>query len=257
MEALIIAFSMYSRIPMPNVEWNEKNTKSVMLFLPLVGSVLGILSVGLLLAARRLAIGELPTALLFVALYIFYTGGIHLDGFADTADARHSYLGKEERRRILADPHIGAFGVIRLFLFFVLAIAGVLLVLEKMPEGRLLNFAFIIPVSARMLVSFAVAYLPAARKEGLYYTFSGERNGIPLKAAAIVEMLILSVLALYELGWIGAGILIYYIIIYFFAKRFSMEDFGGMSGDLSGWLLCVAELGALYAGIAAGFAGLR
>ena len=37
----IIAISMYSKIPMPNVEWTEERMRYVMCFFPLVGIVQG------------------------------------------------------------------------------------------------------------------------------------------------------------------------------------------------------------------------
>ena len=37
--------AMYSKIPMPRVEWNEKNMKYAMCFFPLVGVVTGLLEV--------------------------------------------------------------------------------------------------------------------------------------------------------------------------------------------------------------------
>ena len=151
MQSFLIAFSMYTRLPMPRVDWNEKNEMPVMLFLPAVGAVLGLLSIGLLLVCRRLETGELPTALLLVALYILYTGGIHLDGLVDTADARHSYLEKEDRQRILKDPHIGAFGVIRLILYLVLTVTMLLVGMNRLPQKEVLNLAMVIPVTARIL----------------------------------------------------------------------------------------------------------
>ena len=41
--SLAIAISMYSKIPVPMVEWNEKNMKYAMCFFPVVGAVTGAL----------------------------------------------------------------------------------------------------------------------------------------------------------------------------------------------------------------------
>ena len=43
LNSLAIAISMYSKIPVPNVEWNEKNMKYAMCFFPVVGAVIGII----------------------------------------------------------------------------------------------------------------------------------------------------------------------------------------------------------------------
>jgi len=37
LNAMIIAIAMYSKIPMPRVDWNEKNMRYAMCFFPLVG----------------------------------------------------------------------------------------------------------------------------------------------------------------------------------------------------------------------------
>ena len=41
LKSLCLAFSMYSKIPMPNVYWNKENMRYVICFLPLVGAVIG------------------------------------------------------------------------------------------------------------------------------------------------------------------------------------------------------------------------
>ena len=38
-----IAFSMYSKIPMPKTDWNKKNMKYAMCFFPMVGAAIGII----------------------------------------------------------------------------------------------------------------------------------------------------------------------------------------------------------------------
>ena len=41
-----IAFSMYSRIPMPRSEWTDENKSYAMCFFPWIGAVIGLLSYG-------------------------------------------------------------------------------------------------------------------------------------------------------------------------------------------------------------------
>ena len=43
LNAMIIAIAMYSKIPMPRVDWNEKNMRYAMCFFPLVGVIIGVL----------------------------------------------------------------------------------------------------------------------------------------------------------------------------------------------------------------------
>ena len=46
LESLDVAFSMYSAIPMPQIEWKERNMKYMMAFFPMVGVVQGALLLG-------------------------------------------------------------------------------------------------------------------------------------------------------------------------------------------------------------------
>lgn len=111
-KSICVAFSMYSKIPMPRVEWNEKNMKYAMCFFPLVGAVIG----GLMLLVRflcgRFGFNTSVYAVVMTALPVLVSGGIHTDGFIDTADALSSYGDKEKKLEILKDPHTGAFAII-------------------------------------------------------------------------------------------------------------------------------------------------
>ena len=79
LESMNIAFSMYSRIPMPRVDWNEKNMKFALCFFPLVGLVIGLLQ-GIVLWNLQ-GCSTILAAAVAVLLPVLLTGGIHVDGF--------------------------------------------------------------------------------------------------------------------------------------------------------------------------------
>lgn len=77
------------------------------------------------------------------------TGGIHLDGYCDTVDALASHGTPARRQEILKDPHIGAFGVIRLCGYFLLSFA--LWTTLAAPVGKELCLSFCLsPVPVRL-----------------------------------------------------------------------------------------------------------
>ena len=41
LQTIIVAFSMYSALPMPQIEWTKENMRWALLALPLVGAVIG------------------------------------------------------------------------------------------------------------------------------------------------------------------------------------------------------------------------
>ena len=86
-ESLLIALSMYSTLPVKCLNWNAKNLRLAMLFFPIVGLLCGG---GLWLVwtvCQLLHRSAYLFAVLAVLVNVWITGGIHLDGFCDTADA--------------------------------------------------------------------------------------------------------------------------------------------------------------------------
>ena len=76
LNSLAIAISMYSKIPAPNVEWNEKNMKYAMCFFPVVGAVIGIIQFligGFLL--QYTDCGTLFFAVVMALIPVVITGG--------------------------------------------------------------------------------------------------------------------------------------------------------------------------------------
>ena len=171
LKAMAVAISMYSRIPVPRVEWEEKNMKYAMGFFPAVGVFIGAAE---LLAGSLILEYTTAGALLFAAVMTLIpaavTGGIHLDGFADTVDALSSHKDRESRLAIMEDPHTGAFAVIGLCCYF-LAVFALLSEIpgKEDPRRILILTALIFPVS-RALSGIAAVSFPPAKKRGLLRT---------------------------------------------------------------------------------------
>ena len=94
--SLCIAFSTYSRIPVPQVAWTDENRKYSMCFFPLIGAVIGLLLWGWLALCDALGFGALLRGAVGALLPILVTGGIHMDGFMDTP-ATHWHHGNRRK----------------------------------------------------------------------------------------------------------------------------------------------------------------
>ena len=121
---IIVAFSLYSRIPMPIFEWKEEDMKHNIIFLPWIGAVIGGICLGLNVLFGHIKIPFVCELAVFSVVPLLITGGFHVDGFMDVQDALKSYKSKEEKLEILKDPHIGAFAVIRLVIYGLIWIAA-------------------------------------------------------------------------------------------------------------------------------------
>ena len=95
-----IAFAMYSKIPMPRADWEKENMRYMMCFFPLIGVVIGAVMVLWSQAACWLEAGTLLRSVGYVLIPVLVTGGIHLDGLLDTADALSSYQTRERKLEI-------------------------------------------------------------------------------------------------------------------------------------------------------------
>ena len=113
-----VAFAMFSAIPVPQPVWNERNMRYALCAFPLIGVVCGLAWAGWAWLAGALAFPPLLRAGGLCLAPVLITGGIHLDGYADTSDALASCAEPARKREILADPHCGAFAVIRLCVYF-------------------------------------------------------------------------------------------------------------------------------------------
>lgn len=241
LRSVFAAFAMFSVLPVPRVDWNRGNMRWMLCAFPLVGAVIG----GICWAwAVLCAWLELPTVLRGAGLTlipVLVTGGVHLDGYADTWDALASCAPPEKKQEILKDPQIGAFAAIHLCGWFLadFALWTALSRYEAVPV--LLLFCL-----SRSLSGLAVAAFPLAKDTGLAHTFAQAAD----KRAARRFLTGLSALLTVGLclwGWQGAVMAAAALGAFGYYRRMARTQFGGLSGDLAGWFLQTAELWMLGA----------
>jgi adenosylcobinamide-GDP ribazoletransferase len=239
LRALAAAVTLLTRLPVGvRVAIDEADIARSLAWLPLVGVGLGG---AVALAGRGLEgrLDDVPAAVLIVAAWALATGAIHLDGLADSADA----LGAGDRERRLAimrDPRLGSFGALALVFVVVLKISLVAAVLARGHHLWLLA----IPAVARAAASGLSATLPYARPEGTaaaLVTPSGraERLAVALATAIVVA---LACARLRGLLAIVAAVLVALAV-----GRLARRRIGGITGDILGATIELAECAALVA----------
>ena len=236
LDSLLMAFSLYSKIPVPQRQWNEKSMKYCICFLPLVGVVIGAAQFGAFVVLGRLAFGSVFRGALLAALPVLLTGGIHMDGYLDTCDAMHSYGSREKKLEILKDPHVGAFAVIGGIVYFALSMG----IWAEAGEGQILTMCLGFPFS-RALSAFAALTFPKARKDGMLRGETDPAAGGSAAAMAGVSLL-LGGLILWTGRGSGIAALLGALAVFGYYKRMAVRQFGGTTGDLSGWFTQCCEL---------------
>ena len=237
LKSLVIAFSIYSKIPVPQFEWKEEDMKYTLCFFPWVGAVIGGSIYLWSLLCKRFGVGELCYAVVGTAIPLILTGGFHVDGFMDTMDAFHSYQPKEKKLEILKDSHIGAFAVIMLALYGLLYLGAFSEVTDEKILAVLCAGFFL----TRALSGIGVVSFPSAKKDGMLYLFASnsEKNIVKgtlylQSALCIGFMLVQSVFAGIVLTVAAFGAFAYY---YWRTKK----ELGGITGDTAGYFVLLCE----------------
>ena len=245
-QTIAVAFAMFSAVPVLQFEWNEKNMRYAMCAFPLIGLVIG----GLWSLCGALPLPALVKAGGFCLLPVWVTGGIHLDGYADTCDALSSYGDRTKKLEILKDPHCGAFAVIRLCSYFLATFALCTCVRFTPRAGALWALALVLE---RALSGYAVAAFPMAKNTGLAHTFAtaADKTVVRRVLAALAAVLCMGMAALG--GW---ALVLAALAVLWRYHAVSRKQFGGITGDLAGWFLQKAELWMLAALCACQWGGL-
>ncbi len=232
--SILVAFSMFSVLPVPQTEWNEKSMRYALCAFPLVGAVIALLC---RLWLGRCSLLSLPVILRGAGLCllpVLVTGGIHLDGFADTCDALASHGSVEKKQQILKDPHLGAFAAIRLCCWFLACFA----LCCSLPELGLWTLLGLFCLS-RSLSGLALTLFPLREGSGLARSFAEGADKKTVRAVLALLALV-SALLLVLSGQILSLLAACLVLLCY--RRLCVRDFGGLSGDLAGWFLQTAEL---------------
>lgn len=232
-----IAFSMYSKIPMPQFLWEDEDMRYVMCFFPLVGVVIGMVTVLWWYIAKNASIGMECVSMIGLVIPILISGGIHLDGFIDTMDALSSYQSRERKLEILKDSHIGAFALIQLLMYACIYL-GAYSELKSDVDIYLVALGFVL---SRILSGIGVVTFKCAKHDGLLYYFSSKSQEVIVRSALIGEFVLCAV----ALGWIGAWrgifVLVVSCLVFAYYKWKCDKEFGGITGDTAGWFVSICE----------------
>jgi adenosylcobinamide-GDP ribazoletransferase len=243
-ESIIVALAMYTKIPMPTITWNHHNMRYSLLILPWIGAVISIFLYALVVVSPVLNINPVFFASLAVAIPIVITGGIHLDGFCDTTDALSSHQNREEKLRIMKDPHVGAFAIIYTVTIVLLQF-GAWHQLYSAQDYLLLVMGLFVFVLSRILTALAVIVFPCAKTSGLASTFADYANKGVVNICLMIYLISCSVgLILYRP--LGGGLVVTVALLVFLCFYTIVKGkFGGITGDLAGFYLIVCETGVL------------
>lgn len=247
-EPLWIAISTYSIFPAPHPNWDERNMRRALLYLPAVGLLIGGVLLLWIAICRALRVDSVLFAATSAALSLLLTGGMHMDGFMDTVDAIGSRQPRERKLEIMKDSHCGAFAVLYCGIYLLVSF-GLYHALYLSAALPAICIGFVL---SRALAVVCALTMPNARGGGLLFTFSENSRG----AGAIAVMCVISLLCLCGMAVVSktAGIAAFSaaLIALLIYRHTAMRQFGGATGDTTGFFIQLCELCMLIGAFAGG-----
>jgi adenosylcobinamide-GDP ribazoletransferase len=236
MFGFILAIQFLTRLPVPiHCPWNKHTSKWAIRSYPLIGIVLGSIMAAITWSLESYLPITIMT-LLILTLWVWLTGGLHLDGWMDVADAVGSNASLERKWEIMKDSHVGSFGIIALLFLLAWKVIVIYVLLES--DVLIYAFLFILAFSRLGAVVLMIS-LPTAKQQGLAWEWKKNINWRDSLYAAIP---IAGVLFFFQ-------DFLFFIPVYFlFIVMFGLwikHSFKGTNGDLLGTAIEGGELWGL------------
>jgi adenosylcobinamide-GDP ribazoletransferase len=246
LRSLRTALGLFTIIPVRAApEIGRDEASRAVLWLPAVGVLLAVPAASVLLAVEaggHAAPRLLLAAALAVGVLAILTGGLHLDGLADTADGLGSRRPRDQALAIMRRSDVGPFGVAALVLVVVVQITALATIAPGWPAAAALALAV---VTGRVAVVLATGPgSPAARPDGFGALVAGATSARAMAAAGVALAAVVAVTAALAWGWpavvrgvaaAAAGLLAADLL-----RRAAKRRLGGMTGDVFGALIEVS-----------------
>lgn len=239
MKKFLLALQFLTIIPVKiEGEISEKEVASSVVFFPIIGGILGCISAAIYYIFNSVFPLQITMLLIITSLAVF-TGGLHLDGFADTLDGLAGGKTKEEKLEIMKDSRIGAMGVIGL-IFLILA---KFVLLNNISLARIIPILILTPVLSRFNCVIAMSISKSARENsGIGTVFIKNISTTHIVISSVLT-LIISILLFQKQG---IGILLMSLGIIIFVASYFNKKLGGITGDIVGGLIELSEVITLF-----------
>lgn len=222
-------------IELKTIPTAQQNGRAI-LFYPMVGLIIG----GILFITACL-LAKLPIVLLasiIITLWIWLTGGVHLDGLADTADAWVGGFGDKQRTlQIMKDPSCGPIGVLSLVIICLLKFVLIYVLIEQHQT----LFLILVPIVGRVVPSILFLTTSYVREKGLGRSLT---DHLPKIASWIITGFVLLLPLYWE--WQGLITIIGFVSSLVYLRHLFIKRIGGITGDTVGAAIEISETVLLF-----------
>ncbi len=234
MHPFLIALQFLTRIPVTSTgEWQAENAGKSLLYYPLVGLILGAVLV--LMAMILQDQSPMLAAALILCCWVLITGGLHLDGLADSADAWAGAHGDKQRALdIMKDSRAGPMAIVMLILVLLVKFSA-LYVLLQLDAPELLLLAPMLGRASVIVLFMTTAYV---REQGLG---SDMKIYLPRQQAQLVLLLVCVMPVLVAGLPLAMALVVTGLVTLFFLRHLMLKRIDGMTGDTLGASIEICE----------------
>ncbi len=237
MKGFISALQFLTVIPL-STKADDKSMKIAVVYFPLIGFLIGLLAILVMRVSAAIGLNELAANIFVIIFLVIMTGGLHLDGLADTFDALASGKSKDEMLKIMRDPHIGSVGVLTL----ILALLSMVALLSCMSGREKAVNIILMCVLSRWAMVMVMSCFQYARNEGKARIFI---EGINLTMLAIATLMTLTVVFA-AAGLKGIMVFLFTGLLSCLFARHVDGKIGGITGDTLGAVNELAQICTLF-----------
>lgn len=233
MKPLILMLQFLTRIPINVViECDETDFKKGIYWFSAVGAILGLMLTGIAFWLYRYLNDPWMSGILLTMLHVLFTGGLHLDGVADSADGLLSNREPKRMLEIMKDSRIGSNGVIALIFVLALKTVG----FKLMVDYGLFWAIFAMPVVARAAVVYAFWRGTTPREQGMGNLFIGQASGKEMAVNMILPLLLML-----KIGYMPVAIVVSFLFTHLLISE-SNKKIDGITGDVLGAIIELNEV---------------
>jgi len=240
-QPFFIALQFLTRMPV-NISRtpDDRSMAYSLAYYPLVGLIIGVLLAGISWLLKD-SPAILSAGLLLIA-WVIITGGLHLDGLADSVDAwAGGFADRERTLSIMKDPNCGPAGVVAIVLLLLLKFSALYVIVETGDLTALL----LAPVFGRAVLLLLFITTPYVRVNGLATAMTSH---LPRKLIFLV--FIATLIATFFLAGTGSlWLMLMMLLVFVLLRVLMMSRIGGMTGDVAGALVEVTEVNILVVAV--------
>ncbi len=237
---------MFTKLPLPIVDWDEGKGPGALCFLPVAGLITAVPIMTVMFVCRYFGVNALIAGAFMLVSGYLVCGFVHFDGYMDTADSLLSARDRETKLRILKDSTVGAFAVIAIVTLLIVDYAAYTTL--YMSLDNILAMLFVPALSRAIGDVVLFNYEPLSSSGIMKYFKTGQKR--IHNTIAVLWVIILTAGLVFVTGEVYTLIVsVVTLIAGLYIAGHSEKELGGINGDIVGCVIVITEaLGYLMLG---------